>query len=155
MARALNMVNIYIQHMKYHVYVGLARTVHIHRIRPYVWWFPCQKYRTCTVYIWFWPTLCVCFGQPVLASLKFGTPLYSSSFCFIVSTIGESLQDALKGQILCFAKQLNQGLQAHKKKQKETGYQHKGDAVSRLCCMRINSTRRVKRIRDINTKVMQ
>jgi hypothetical protein len=36
---------------------GLARTVYIHRIRPYIWWFPCQKYRIYTVYIWFWPTL--------------------------------------------------------------------------------------------------
>jgi len=25
--------------------VGLARTVNIHRIWPYIWWFPCQKYR--------------------------------------------------------------------------------------------------------------
>jgi hypothetical protein len=24
---------------------------------PYIWWIPCQKYRICTVYIWFWPTL--------------------------------------------------------------------------------------------------
>ena len=23
----------------------------------YIWWFPCQKYRIHTVYIWFWPTL--------------------------------------------------------------------------------------------------
>ena len=37
--------------------VGLARTVYIHRIWPYIWWFPCQKYRMCTVYIWFWPNL--------------------------------------------------------------------------------------------------
>ena len=29
----------------------------IHRIWPYIWWFPCQKYRIYTVYIWFWPTL--------------------------------------------------------------------------------------------------
>jgi len=27
------------------------------RIWPYIWWFPCQKYRIYTVYIWFWPTL--------------------------------------------------------------------------------------------------
>ena len=25
--------------------LGLARTVYIHRIWPYIWWFPCQKYR--------------------------------------------------------------------------------------------------------------
>ena len=29
--------------------VGLARTVYIHRIWLYIWWFPCQKYR---VYWW-------------------------------------------------------------------------------------------------------
>jgi len=41
-------------------YVGLARTVYIRRIWPYVWWFPCQKYRMYTVYIGFWPTLHIC-----------------------------------------------------------------------------------------------
>jgi hypothetical protein len=25
--------------------LGLARTVYIHRIWPYIWWFPCQKHR--------------------------------------------------------------------------------------------------------------
>jgi len=25
-----------------------------------IWWFPCQKYRIYTVYIWFWPTLQKC-----------------------------------------------------------------------------------------------
>jgi hypothetical protein len=45
------------------VCVGLARTVYIHRIWPYIWWFPCQKYRIHTVYIWFWPTLCICHMQ--------------------------------------------------------------------------------------------
>ena len=39
---------------------GLARTVYIHRIWPYIWWFPCLKYRMCTVYICFWPTLRMC-----------------------------------------------------------------------------------------------
>ena len=39
------------------IIVGLARSVYIHRIWPYIWWFPCQKYRIHTVYIWFWPTL--------------------------------------------------------------------------------------------------
>jgi hypothetical protein len=38
-------------------YLGLARAVYIHRIWPYIWWFPCQNYRVYTVYIWFWPTL--------------------------------------------------------------------------------------------------
>jgi hypothetical protein len=37
-------------------YIGLARTVYIHRIWPYIWWIPCQIYRIHTVYIWFWPT---------------------------------------------------------------------------------------------------
>ena len=39
------------------IYVKLARTVYIHRIWPYIWRFPCQKYCICTVYIGFWPTL--------------------------------------------------------------------------------------------------
>ena len=42
------------------IYVGLARTVYIHRLWPYIWWFSCQKYRIHTVYIWFWPTLHIC-----------------------------------------------------------------------------------------------
>ena len=38
--------------------LGLAKTVLLmHRIWPYIWWIPCQRYRICTVYIWFWPTL--------------------------------------------------------------------------------------------------
>jgi hypothetical protein len=40
-----------------HIYIWLARTVYIHRIWPYIWWFPCQKYCIYTVYIWFWLTL--------------------------------------------------------------------------------------------------
>ena len=32
------------------VCVGLARTVYLHRIWPYVWWFPCYKYRMYNVY---------------------------------------------------------------------------------------------------------
>jgi hypothetical protein len=40
-----------------HIFIGLARTVYIHRIWQYLWWFPCQKYRIYTAYIWFWPTL--------------------------------------------------------------------------------------------------
>jgi len=40
--------------------VGLTRTVCMHRIWPYIWWFPCQNYRVYTVYIWFWLTLPVC-----------------------------------------------------------------------------------------------
>jgi hypothetical protein len=41
-------------------FVGLARTIYIHRIWPYIWWFPCQNYRMYTVYIWLWPTLHIC-----------------------------------------------------------------------------------------------
>ena len=38
-------------------YLRLARTIYIHRIRPYIWWFPCHNYGIYTRYIWFWPTL--------------------------------------------------------------------------------------------------
>ena len=37
--------------------LGLARTVYVHRIWPYIWRIPCQKYCIYTVYIRFWPTL--------------------------------------------------------------------------------------------------
>jgi len=37
--------------------VGLARSVYIYLHAPYIWWFPSQKYRVYTVYIWFRPTL--------------------------------------------------------------------------------------------------
>jgi len=37
--------------VRYHRWLGMARTVHTHRIWPYIWWFPCQKYRICTLYI--------------------------------------------------------------------------------------------------------
>jgi len=47
----------------YGVCVGLARTVYIHRIWPYIWWFSCQNYRIYTVYIWYWPTLGI-WGHP-------------------------------------------------------------------------------------------
>jgi len=40
--------------------VGLARTVYMHRIWPYIWWFSCQGYRTYIVYIWLWPTVNMC-----------------------------------------------------------------------------------------------
>ena len=32
----------------------------MHRVWPYTWWPPSQKYRIYTVYIWFWPTLDIC-----------------------------------------------------------------------------------------------
>ena len=35
-----------------HMFVGLANTVYIHRIWPYIRWFFCQKYRIHTVYIY-------------------------------------------------------------------------------------------------------
>jgi hypothetical protein len=54
------------------IYVGFARTVYMHRIWPYVWWFP-AKNTICTLYIpinvWFWPTLLICI---VRANLLFG-----------------------------------------------------------------------------------
>jgi len=37
-------------------HIGLARTVYVRRIWPYIWWLPSQKYRMYTVYTWFWPT---------------------------------------------------------------------------------------------------
>jgi hypothetical protein len=40
--------------------LGLTRTVYVHRIWPYIWWLPCQKYRIYTVHIWFWPTPIIC-----------------------------------------------------------------------------------------------
>ena len=51
------------------IYVGLARTICIHRIWPYTWWFPCQKYRIYTVYIWSWPTLYICLKGHLSGSL--------------------------------------------------------------------------------------
>ena len=53
---AASMPNTYVQGWPepymYTVYVGLARTVHMHRVWPYIWWFPCHNYRTYTVYIY-------------------------------------------------------------------------------------------------------
>jgi len=40
-------------------YLGLARIIYIHRIWTYIWWFPCQKYRICTVDKWLWATLAI------------------------------------------------------------------------------------------------
>jgi hypothetical protein len=48
-------------------WLGLARTVLIRRIWPYIWWFSCQNYRIYTVYIWFWPTLCMIHGHACVA----------------------------------------------------------------------------------------
>ena len=41
-----------LQVLVHHVF---SRTAYIHRICPCIWWFPCQKYCICT--IWLWPTL--------------------------------------------------------------------------------------------------
>ena len=32
------------------LWVGLARTIYMHRIQPHSWWFPCQKCLICTVF---------------------------------------------------------------------------------------------------------
>jgi len=45
--------------LKHALCVGLARTMYLHRVWPYVWWFPCQKYRIHTVCMYG-------FGQPYL-----------------------------------------------------------------------------------------
>ena len=50
------------------IFVRLARIVYIHRIWPYIWWFPCQKYRIHTVYIWFLPTLHISLAANAAAS---------------------------------------------------------------------------------------
>ena len=45
----------YVQHIHR---VGQNRVyVYMHRIWPYIWWFPCQKHGIYTIYAWFWPTL--------------------------------------------------------------------------------------------------
>ena len=41
--------------------IGLAKTVFVRRLWPYIWWFSSQKHRMYTVYIWFWPTLVKCY----------------------------------------------------------------------------------------------
>jgi len=50
---------------------GLARAVYIHRIWPYIWWFPCQLYRIYTVYTYG-------SGQPYACVLDHALPLPSS-----------------------------------------------------------------------------
>jgi len=34
------------------LFVGLAKTVYMHNKWPYIWWFPCQKYRMYTIFIY-------------------------------------------------------------------------------------------------------
>jgi hypothetical protein len=68
--------------------VGLARTVYIHRIWPYVWWFPCQKYRVYTVYIWFWPTLLSCNACKCALPLSTSySMIYRLKFSIIIATL--------------------------------------------------------------------
>ena len=50
--------------------LGLARTVSIHRIWPYVWWVLCQNYRIYTVHIWLWPTLCTIDSSSVVTPAR-------------------------------------------------------------------------------------
>jgi hypothetical protein len=50
-------VNPTLRYIYIYWYIGLAKTIYIHCIWLYIWWFPCQEYRIYTVYIWFWPTL--------------------------------------------------------------------------------------------------
>jgi len=63
------------------IYVGLARTVYMHRIWPYIWWFPCQKHRIYTVYVWFWPTLNILgiYGHVWCAHLVLADPKHMCS----------------------------------------------------------------------------
>ena len=58
--------------------IGLARTVYMHRIWSYDWWFPCQKYSTYTVFIWLWPTLC---KKRLCWCCTFGVPCAWSWVC--------------------------------------------------------------------------
>jgi hypothetical protein len=62
------------------VMTRLARTVYIHRIWPYIWWFPCQKYRIYAVYIWFWPTLAMTLVLCTMHSWALPFPSYLSHF---------------------------------------------------------------------------
>ena len=52
----------------------VGQNVYIHRIRPYIWLIPCKKYRICTVYIWFWPTLVMRQPSVILTSKSDLTP---------------------------------------------------------------------------------
>jgi hypothetical protein len=64
-----------------HKYVGLARTVKIQRIWPYIWSFPCQKCCIHTIFTWFWPTLHICLRRFLLpCSLHLSLLLCSHTF---------------------------------------------------------------------------
>ena len=50
-----------LSHRRQTTKIGLARTVSLHHMWPYIWWFPCQKLRIYTVHLYysflfFWPT---------------------------------------------------------------------------------------------------
>ena len=53
-------------YIKYFFFRVNLNRIYAHRIWPYIWWFPCQKYRIYTVYIWFWPTLFFLVSRGVL-----------------------------------------------------------------------------------------
>jgi len=42
-------------------FLGVARIVYVHRIWPYIWWYPCQKHRIYTVYTY----VCMVLVNPV------------------------------------------------------------------------------------------
>ena len=56
-------VYIYTPCMTVYLVISLPKyrinTVYMHRVWPYIWWLPCQKYRIYTVYERLWPTLCI------------------------------------------------------------------------------------------------
>ena len=53
--------------------IGLARTVYLHCIWPYVWWSPCKKYRMHTVYNY----LCMVLANPNLVRITPPTCVFS------------------------------------------------------------------------------
>jgi len=54
--------------------LGLARTVYGHRIWPYVWWFPCSKYRMYTVYTY----VCMVLANPT--HFTYNVNLHTATF---------------------------------------------------------------------------
>ena len=47
------------KHMRVHSHHCIHRVGQSRIYTPCIWWNPCPKYRIYTVYIWFWPTLCI------------------------------------------------------------------------------------------------
>jgi len=61
--------------------LGLARTVYIHRIWPYIWWSPSHKYRIYTLYVWFWPTLLITpYPRRIMQSCRSTDAYYKESW---------------------------------------------------------------------------